>query len=406
MHLNQPWIADTEWIADIEAVWTFFVWEFMDFHDPKKRDKAWKTASNSMLLMHPFLEKKLEHIGAENKVAVIWFKVVTEEGNFLRHCKTEQDTERSLGNPAATYVGGRPSPTGVRSDWVFQQAQDWIRECEEKHECCPRTTCPLLPSRVIDVGDGNQPPRLYLSNPGDRARYVALSYCWGEDQPYMTKKSNLQEKTMAIPMAELGQTIQDAIVTNRKIRIPYIWIDALCIIQDDEDGKMNEISGMGDLYRRATVCIAAASAERVSEGFLQPRPKPKSIRFPFYTPESGRGMVCLLRHEWVGSAGISGDALDFRGWCFQEALLPAGDSYMGNGSYYGSANRKITSQWWRETSIFLAPSVCYLHLSGIRQYLTQSPRNRTRQRCGIRIGMNTRNVGSQILETRPRQLLE
>jgi hypothetical protein len=83
MHLNQSWVANTEYIADSESVWTFFAWVFVDFLDPKKNDKAWKTAGDSTLLEHSFREKKLEHIGAESKVSVMWFKVVAEEGSYL-----------------------------------------------------------------------------------------------------------------------------------------------------------------------------------------------------------------------------------------------------------------------------------------------------------------------------------
>jgi hypothetical protein len=75
---------------------------------------------------------------------------------------------------------------------------------------------------------------------------------------------------------------------------------------------------MERIYRRATVSVAAACAERVSEGFLHQRLKPDAICLPIYTPEStqGQGVVSLLRHEW-----ISGDSLTLRGWCFEEALL-------------------------------------------------------------------------------------
>jgi hypothetical protein len=238
------------------------------------------------------------------------------------------------------YIGGRPSSIDVRSDRVFQKAREWIHECEDEHEGCPQATIPLLPSRVIDVGDENCAPRLYLSKSGDRARCVALSYCWGEGQAYATTTSTLQEKTAAIPMAELGQTIQDAIVTTRKVGVPYIWIDALCIIQDDDDDKREEIGVMDDIYKRATVTIAAASAERVLEGFLHLRPKPDAMRFPFYASESTQGVVSLLRHEWVGNAGISGDALDFRGWCFQETLLPCRRLIYGKRELFWSCGRE------------------------------------------------------------------
>jgi hypothetical protein len=145
--------------------------------------------------------------------------------------------KHGLENRAARYIGKRLTPTDIRSNVIFQKAKDWIWECDEEHGGCPRRTKPLLPSRVIGVGDDDHEPRLYLNKPGDRGRYATLSYFWGENQAYVASAVILQQMTAAIPMAKLGQSIQDAIYTTRKIGIPYIWIDALCIVQDDDDDK-------------------------------------------------------------------------------------------------------------------------------------------------------------------------
>jgi hypothetical protein len=71
-------------------------------------------------------------------------------------------------------------------------------------------------------------------------------------------------------LEELAQTLRDAIDVTRKLGIRYLWVDALCIIQDNVTDKSREIERMGKVYKNATVTIAAASASRVSEGFLYP----------------------------------------------------------------------------------------------------------------------------------------
>ncbi len=210
----------------------------------------------------------------------------------------------------------------MKSDFVFQKAREWISECEHNHDQCPGPTIPLLPTRVIDVGRENQQPRLHVSTPGERARYVALSYCWGGDQPYATKKGTIHQKIGGIPMQELGQSIQDAITVARNISIRYIWIDALCIIQDDDDDKNRELAVMGDIYRRATVAITAANAARAADGFLHPLPELSSVSCPFLTSENTQGSGALVEHKWTLHNRAAGDPTDRRGWCFQEALLP------------------------------------------------------------------------------------
>lgn len=65
--------------------------------------------------------------------------------------------------------------------------------------------------------------------------YVALSYCWG---PYTadirtTVAANLREHMHGIAVAALPRTVQDAILVAARLGVSYIWVDALCIVQDD-----------------------------------------------------------------------------------------------------------------------------------------------------------------------------
>jgi hypothetical protein len=71
---------------------------------------------------------------------------------------------------------------------------------------------------------------------------------------------------------ELLQTVfQDAVLVTRKLSVPYLWIDALCIVQDDEDGWGKERPRMGDYYRNAYITISALKSKNGFESFLQPR---------------------------------------------------------------------------------------------------------------------------------------
>jgi hypothetical protein len=63
--------------------------------------------------------------------------------------------------------------------------------------------------------------------------YIALSHCWGENDCRMTR-SNLTAMLESIEFESLPKTFQDAITVARKLGVPYVWIDSLCIIQDDK----------------------------------------------------------------------------------------------------------------------------------------------------------------------------
>ncbi|KAH8586049.1 heterokaryon incompatibility, partial [Bisporella sp. PMI_857] len=88
--------------------------------------------------------------------------------------------------------------------------------------------------------------------------YITLSYCWGGPKNICLRKDNLEELESGIEIHFLPQTFQDAIEVTRKLDIRFLWIDALCILQDDSDDKLKEIWNMGEIYRDSFVTIAAS----------------------------------------------------------------------------------------------------------------------------------------------------
>jgi hypothetical protein len=48
----------------------------------------------------------------------------------------------------------------------------------------------------------------------------------------------------------------------------YIWIDALCIIQDSDEDKQSEMSKMGEIYRDSRLTIMAAHGVGVESGLF------------------------------------------------------------------------------------------------------------------------------------------
>lgn len=83
------------------------------------------------------------------------------------------------------------------------------------------------------------------NNNHETGYYACLSYCWGGAQEYMTTRATLQSYVESLNLSSLAKTIQDAIKVTRMLHLRYLWIDALCIIQDDPDGKQKEMAYMG-----------------------------------------------------------------------------------------------------------------------------------------------------------------
>lgn len=66
--------------------------------------------------------------------------------------------------------------------------------------------------------------------------------------------------------ANIPATIKDAIQFTRGLGMDYLWVDALCIIQDSEDDKAVQISRMSEIYSNAFLTLAACDGASVDSG--------------------------------------------------------------------------------------------------------------------------------------------
>ncbi|KAE9379603.1 HET-domain-containing protein, partial [Stipitochalara longipes BDJ] len=180
----------------------------------------------------------------------------------------------------------------------------------------------MLPSRVVDLGEGKDSPiRLHINQNGSRAQYAALSYCWGGDQPYKTTLLNLNTYTQELDAKVFPKTLSDAIRVCRAIGMRYIWIDALCIIQDDPEDKAKQISQMGKIYKDATFTLMAASASSVSEGFLgNAKVDAPDAKLPFHIDKDSFGAV-FVRSCYNNPYFFDEEPIFNRAWTLQEMLL-------------------------------------------------------------------------------------
>ena len=96
-----------------------------------------------------------------------------------------------------------------------------------------------MPRRLVKIETGQVKPSLQLvefSQPMIQA-YACLSYCWGTEKHAQTTRATLQQHIHGIEYEGLPRTIKDAIAVTKSLGLNYLWIDALCIIQDDEADK-------------------------------------------------------------------------------------------------------------------------------------------------------------------------
>ncbi|KAF4634558.1 hypothetical protein G7Y89_g3549 [Cudoniella acicularis] len=242
----------------------------------------------------------------------------------LRICagpEWEDDQDIQIGFPTLPKVG---SPVH------FTLLREWLRVCDEKHAKFGCTDGDMrkpggwLPTRVLDVGENKKRNllRLHCTKSTDRGEYIALSHCWGkptsrERERSCTFQHNISDREEGIDFDELAETFQDAVTVTRELGKRYLWIDSLCIIQDNRQDWEREAKLMEAVFSTAYCTIAATSAKGSTVGFLGDRPVKRCLR----VPNTSKNAVYFCETVDNFRGDVEEGVLNQRGWVFQERAL-------------------------------------------------------------------------------------
>lgn len=217
-------------------------------------------------------------------------------------------------------------------------ARKWLDQCVAKHERCRQSFSGediekdgsgIAPRRLLSISspdiDSKLPKvRLVETQKSIKPQYVSLSHCWGppEKRPLCTVKGNVEAHMEEVPWAELSQTFRDACLLCSELGIRYIWIDSLCIIQDDPNDWQHEAAIMCRVYEESEFTIAASSAPSSSAGLFGVRSKIKFVELPYYHRHSGTsGSVYAYLSPTAPGTTVNKAPLNERAWVLQEYVL-------------------------------------------------------------------------------------
>lgn len=271
------------------------------------------------------------HRGKANDVLIgLWYRSGTKSGHLVFSASpgklivdyVYRIYSFLIDDPASVDVKKRPPAKSYNDQQSYDLARRWLRDCFTNHKFCPKDTDRPLPTRVIDVGNVHRDPSLFTPPPGMLGKYAALSYCWGQIQTVTLTEERMVVKPVTYPLQTLPQTLRDAIVIASQLGYRFIWIDALCIIQDSVDGKdwERESVNMDKIYGNASLTIAAAAAATTTKGI-----------FSFTTRQKQSGCSLQYRTSYGQAGSVFVDAyaidtgpeepLDSRAWALQESLI-------------------------------------------------------------------------------------
>ncbi|KAG2118539.1 heterokaryon incompatibility protein-domain-containing protein [Suillus cothurnatus] len=235
-------------------------------------------SKNCGCLREPFYQPKFRchrlHVVKTKDPGGLWKRhlALGEESPLIIHLL--QEDAFKFGRP--TDLHGRR----VKNTVDIGLVQKWISLCQKNH----RDKCGniwkmdrKLPGfvRVVDVVSMAVVPAPF------GCRYLTLSYVWGSiGANYWTTKNNIAERSMpgGLNVSTLPETITDSILFVRQLGERYLWIDALCIIQDDSLDKSTQLRSMDLVYGLSHLTIVAAGCTTAQDPLPGCRPRTRTLQ--------------------------------------------------------------------------------------------------------------------------------
>ncbi|KAH7343024.1 heterokaryon incompatibility protein-domain-containing protein [Rhexocercosporidium sp. MPI-PUGE-AT-0058] len=213
---------------------------------------------------------------------------------------------------------------------TLQTGKDRLRT-----QCHHETEAYLFyPKRLIWLGPDVEPARL-VPFPNEDVEYAALSYCWGRategEHVFKTDESTKSEFETAIPLAKVPRTLIDAFALAKKLRLEFLWVDALCIVQGSREEWEEESAKMGSIYSSAKIVLSSTQSSNVTDGVFLTR-STMSLAQDIKSPDGSMYARRNMNHEintscrtksnkwWEANINNTFPVLS-RGWCFQERML-------------------------------------------------------------------------------------
>ncbi|KAM5347824.1 hypothetical protein ACJ41O_007648 [Fusarium nematophilum] len=139
---------------------------------------------------------------------------------------------------------------------------------------------------------------------------------------------------------DLTATFHHAINVARHLSITYLWIDALCIVQDELNVFQQDVLNLESVYSNAYCVIAASSSQAARDGFLTPRRR--RVAVPVRT-RSG-DVISVCEHIDDFKKDVDDAPLGTRAWAFQERILARRTIFFTSTQVYWQCGEGIRTE--------------------------------------------------------------
>ncbi|KAI9150532.1 Heterokaryon incompatibility protein [Paramyrothecium foliicola] len=200
----------------------------------------------------------------------------------------------------------------------------WIHRCDTTHQrsCTRQYDLQLLPTATLSFIDiENQ----CIATPASEVRYVALSYVWGTKSVVRALKSNIadlrRQWAFVSDQYQLPRTVKDAIALCSYLDIRYLWVDSVCIVQDDPELQREQLLAMAAVYGKAYFTIAAVQPEHAHAGIARVGHADGACSSQDVIRLPSRSMTVAKTPAAFGLSAFAGSKWNTRGWTLQEHVF-------------------------------------------------------------------------------------
>ncbi|CAG9988036.1 unnamed protein product [Clonostachys byssicola] len=255
-----------------------------------------------------------------------------------------------------------------KADVLCEENVQFMKEAINKctSECSHRETTDFLPTRLLYLGSDLDSHTIRLRSRQDtaegscdgesRLKYAALSYCWGSqsdgENQLCTTSDSLEARMAGINENSMHPVLRDAVKVCRALSIDYLWVDSMCIIQDDLPDWESESESMAFIYSHALITICALSSNSGFESFLTRDRRHIPISFSSQINPSIVGQYSLVASGTCRDKVLFGwPALDVdhfrwdsRGWTLQESLMSPRKLFFGESMIHFQCDHIYASE--------------------------------------------------------------
>ncbi|KAK4655812.1 hypothetical protein QC762_305700 [Podospora pseudocomata] len=236
----------------------------------------------------------------------------------------------------------------IHAHWIDSSLfRRWKTDCDQHHQHCKPSSvilpalASIRPAWLVDIVRQCLVPAQLTDS------YVCLSYVWGGAKQFTTAMDNLErlQQPNALSFVPLAKTITHAMAVVEMAGEKFLWVDALCIVQDDDKQKHQDVQNMSGIYANATFTIIARSATNADSGLpgLFGISQQRKVQQHTWRLGPSSTVINIQHRDWKDDQNRG--AWFTRGWTFQEELFSRRQLVLRE---HGPAHWTCMSAQWRE----------------------------------------------------------